>query len=198
MNAAFTSPMPSTMRLYDDKSRRLYINADERARFLVAVDGEEPAVRAFCLTLFYTGCRLSEARELRFSAIQPQARLISFRSLKKRGHHHIREIPVPPQLIDAFRDLPRELTLPIWTVDKKKVSRVTAYRWIKRVMKKAAIIGPQASPKGLRHGYGIHAVRSGVQLHMLQKWMGHASMTTTAIYANAVGDEELEIADRMW
>jgi site-specific recombinase XerD len=65
-------------------------------------------------------------------------------------------------------------------------------------MERAEIVGPQASPKGLRHGYGIHAVRSGVQLHMLQKWMGHASMTTTAIYVNAVGDEELEIADRMW
>ena len=83
MNAAFTSPMPSTMRLYDDKSRRLYINADERARFLVAAEEEQPEVRAFCLTLFYTGCRLSEARELRFLAIQAQARLISFRSLKK-------------------------------------------------------------------------------------------------------------------
>lgn len=198
MNAAFTSPMPSTMRLYDDKSRRLYINADERARFLVAAEEEQPEVRAFCLTLFYTGCRLSEARELRFSAIQAQARLISFRSLKKRGHHHIREIPVPPQLIETFRVLPRSLPLPIWTVRGQKVSRVTAYRWIKRVMERAEIVGPQASPKGLRHGYGIHAVRSGVQLHMLQKWMGHASMTTTAIYANAVGDEELEIADRMW
>jgi len=65
-------------------------------------------------------------------------------------------------------------------------------------MNEACIAGPQATPKGLRHGYGIHAVRSGVQLHMLQKWMGHASMSTTAIYAKAVGSEELEIADRMW
>ena len=65
-------------------------------------------------------------------------------------------------------------------------------------MSQANIYGPQACPKGLRHGYGIHAVRSGVQLHMLQKWMGHTSMSTTAIYANAVGSEELEIADRMW
>lgn len=65
-------------------------------------------------------------------------------------------------------------------------------------MAEAEIYGSQATPKGLRHGYGIHAVRSGVQLHMLQKWMGHANMSTTAIYANAVGAEELEIADRMW
>jgi len=29
-------------------------------------------------------------------------------------------------------------------------------------MKDAQITGPQASPKGLRHGYGINAVRSDV------------------------------------
>ncbi|MGR3814969.1 MAG: tyrosine-type recombinase/integrase [Cognatishimia activa] len=188
----------TTMRLYNDKSERLYINADERIRFLEALNSESDDIRAFCLTLFYTGCRLSEARELRFSSIQPKARLISFRSLKKRSQHHIREIPVPQELIDALDKLPRHLGLPIWTVDGAKVSRVSAYRWVKRVMVKADIHGPQATAKGLRHGYGIHAVRSGVQLNMLQKWMGHASISTTAIYANAVGREELEIADRMW
>lgn len=186
------------MRLYNDKSERLYINADERIRFLEALNSESDDIRAFCLTLFYTGCRLSEARELRFSSIQPKARLISFRSLKKRKQHHIREIPVPQELIDALDGLPRQLGLPIWTVDGQKVSRVSAYRWVKRIMVKAGIHGPQATAKGLRHGYGIHAVRSGVQLNMLQKWMGHASIATTAIYANAVGREELEIADRMW
>jgi integrase len=33
---------------------------------------------------------------------------------------------------------------------------------------------------------------------MLRKWMGHSSIETTAIYANAVGKEEMEIAGRMW
>lgn len=188
----------TTMRLYNDQSERLYINADERERFLDALISESDDIRAFCLTLFYTGCRLFEARELRFSAIQPKARLISFRSLKKRDQHHIREIPFPQELIDAPDKLPRRSGQPIWTLDGHKVSRVTAYRWVKQVMNKADIHGAQACPKGLRHGYGIHAVRSGVQLNMLQKWMGHASIATTAIYATAVGREELELADRMW
>ncbi|WP_425499112.1 tyrosine-type recombinase/integrase [Hoeflea poritis] len=58
--------------------------------------------------------------------------------------------------------------------------------------------GAQASPKRLRHGYGVHALRMGIPLNMLSKWMGHASIATTAIYGNAVGSEELEIAGRMW
>ncbi len=30
------------------------------------------------------------------------------------------------------------------------------------------------------------------------KWLGHQSLETTAIYMDAVGDEEREIAARMW
>jgi integrase len=58
--------------------------------------------------------------------------------------------------------------------------------------------GPHATPKGLRHGFGIHAIRSGVPLNLVQRWLGHSSMTTTAIYLQAIGDEERTIAARMW
>jgi integrase/recombinase XerD len=33
---------------------------------------------------------------------------------------------------------------------------------------------------------------------MLSKWMGYATLETTAIYANALGVEEQGIAARMW
>jgi site-specific recombinase XerD len=39
---------------------------------------------------------------------------------------------------------------------------------------------------------------NGVPLHMVQKWTGHAQLSTTAIYADAVGKEEQDIAARMW
>ncbi len=57
---------------------------------------------------------------------------------------------------------------------------------------------PQACPKGLLHGYGIHVVRSNIQLNGLQERMGHSSIETTAIYANEAGPEEVEIAEGMW
>ena len=47
--------------------------------------------------------------------------------------------------------------------------------------------------KGLRHSYSVVAVKAEIQLDMLQKWMGHADMKTTAIYANALGEEERAI-----
>ena len=51
---------------------------------------------------------------------------------------------------------------------------------------------------GLRHGFGVAAVSAGIPLNLVQKWLGHAQLTTTAIYANAVGEEEQSIAARMW
>jgi site-specific recombinase XerD len=55
-----------------------------------------------------------------------------------------------------------------------------------------------ASPKGLRHGFGVAAVIADIPLNLVQKWLGHAQLSTTAVYANAVGAEEKDIARRVW
>jgi integrase/recombinase XerD len=65
-------------------------------------------------------------------------------------------------------------------------------------MDAAGIQGYHASPKGLRHGFGVAAVQASIPLNLVQRWLGHAQLTTTAIYAEAVGKEERDIAARMW
>ena len=75
---------------------------------------------------------------------------------------------------------------------------MTGWRRVCEVMARAGVRGPQASPKGLRHGFGVAAVTAGVPLNLVQKWLGHAQLSTTAIYAEAVGEEEHAIAARMW
>ncbi len=190
------------MRLYNRDNRRVYLNASERERFAETAQMQSLHIQAFCLTLLHTGCRLSETRELAVHSLQHSEGLISVRSLKKRDKHHVREIPAPQKLLDTLKHLEADASSQnnglLWHGDGQMVDRVTAYRWVKQVMQEAGISGPQACPKGLRHGFGIQAISSGVPLNMLQKWMGHASIKTTAIYANAVGKEEREIAKRMW
>lgn len=66
------------------------------------------------------------------------------------------------------------------------------------VMVAAELDGPHASPKGLRYGFGVAAVSAGIPLNLVQRWLGHAQLSTTAIYAEAVGAEEKDIASRMW
>ncbi len=57
---------------------------------------------------------------------------------------------------------------------------------------------PHACPKGLRHGFGVQAVSRGMALNMIQKSLGRAQLTTTTIYAHAIGEEEQSIAAGMW
>jgi integrase/recombinase XerD len=76
---------------------------------------------------------------------------------------------------------------------------MTGWRAIHAIMQAAGLSGPHASPKGLRHGFGVAAVFAGIPLNLLQKWLGHAQLTTsTAIYANATSTEEKNIAQKMW
>src|SRR5215210_4511307 len=66
------------------------------------------------------------------------------------------------------------------------------------VMKAAKIAGPHATPKGLRHGFGIKAISCGVPLNTLQQLFGHAQLSTTSIYADAMGPEKRLLVQRMW
>jgi integrase/recombinase XerD len=77
-------------------------------------------------------------------------------------------------------------------------SRPIAWRRVSEVMEAAGVAGGNATPKGLRHGIGIKMVMSGVPLNALQKWLGHAQLTTTSIYAHATGPEAQQFAERTW
>jgi integrase len=44
----------------------------------------------------------------------------------------------------------------------------------------------------------VGTLQSGVPLNLLQRWLGHARITTTAIYAAACGPEEIQFAERFW
>ncbi len=65
-------------------------------------------------------------------------------------------------------------------------------------MAEASIEGPQACPKGLRHGFGIAAVAAGVPLPTIATVLGHADIATTAIYTTAVSVEARDFLARMW
>jgi integrase len=51
---------------------------------------------------------------------------------------------------------------------------------------------------GLRHSFGANAVQSNVPPHLVQRWLGHASLRTTSIYGDVIGPDERAFAERMW
>ncbi len=193
----------SEMRLFDPDGNRLYLNSAEMDNFLKSAKEQNPKIRTLAETMAYTGCRISEALQLTTRSIERESNRIVFNSLKKRRGDVFRTVPVPHQLIDLLT-IGHELIKKQKKVKDSKVllwswSRQHAYELIKKVMIDAGISeGKHRSPKGLRHAYGVNAISKGIPINMLQKWMGHADIATTSIYANAIGKEEAEIARKMW
>ncbi|NRA86034.1 MAG: site-specific integrase [Rhizobiales bacterium] len=191
------------MRLYDITGNRLYLNAEERATFLDVARKKSPIIRTFAETLHFTGCRISEALEITPKRIELEQGQIVLRSLKKRRGDVFRAVPVPPAFLDTLNTAHsiREAQKQRKKSDARlwPWHRQHAWRVITSIMIEAGISeGVHRTPKGLRHGFGINATVNGVPLNMLQKWMGHAHISTTAIYADAIGQEEQDIAARMW
>jgi len=202
---AVTAPSRNTVKesfsampwsVYNREGQRKYLTRSETLDFLRSAHAREPAVRAFCWILAATGCRISEALALTARNIDFKTGTLIIRSLKKRGKRLFRSIPLPKDLLLQLR---KWLDSGVFTTERLwPWSRMTGYRRICEVMDAAGIRGDYASPKGLRHAFGVHAVQSGIPLNLVQRWLGHADLKTTAIYANAMGPEEREIASRMW
>jgi integrase/recombinase XerD len=184
------------IQLFDAAGQRKYLTPAQRQQFLRAAEKAPGEVFTFCGTLAHTGCRISEALALTGMRVDIAAGVIILESLKKRRRGVFRAVPVSGdflQTLDAAHDLRSLGDARLWNW-----SRTTAWRRVKEVMAAASIHGLYATPKGVRHGFGIKATTSDVPLNMTQKWMGHARLEMTAIYANAVGPEEQKIAERMW
>ena len=185
----------AALSLYGAFSGRKYLDDAERKRFVTALGGLSERERALCLTLYVTGCRLSEALALHRQAIDQTNRWVVIESKKKRRSGHMRIVPVPKSYLREISPFLAGLR----TQDRLfPIGRTQGWRIVKKAMEIAKITGLQACPKGLRHSFGVHAIKSGIPLNLLQKWMGHANMETTAIYANVMGGEEYRIAMRMW
>jgi len=150
----------------------------------------------------WSGGRISEVLALAPAAIDLDTGAANLLTLKRRKRGLVRQVLLPPELLRDLnrlfdlrrRQLDRDLaTIPLWTW-----SRTTAWRRVKEVMATAGIAGAAAMPKGLRHSFGVNAFQSGVPPHLVQRWLGHASLETTAIYGDVIGPEERAFSAQMW
>jgi integrase/recombinase XerD len=188
------------IELLDSNGRRKYLTPEEREKFEEAAKQTEREIRTFCLVLKNTGCRISEALNLKVSNIDFEAKAIVFETLKQRRKGVFRQVPLSDSFLDEL-NLVHNLKSHQQKNSKEKIwimSRATASRRIDEVMKAAKIQGVHACPKGLRHGFAIACMGEQIPLNIISKWLGHSSIITTAIYANATGQEERNIASRLW
>lgn len=185
--------------MINELGNKKYIDKREKNMFLDMASKMENDRKILCIILAETGCRISEALNLRAKDIDISSKYIRFDTLKKRRNGICRSVPVSPSVI---RKIDR-----IFGISKGRISpddrlwpigRMTAYRCIRQVMESEGIYGIQACPRGLRHGFAVGALNAGVPITLVQRWLGHADLKTTAIYTQVQGAEERAIASRMW
>ena len=188
--------------LFDQEGKRKYLTVSERNAFLAAAARQPSDTRTFCLVLAYTGARISEILALTPRQIDGAAGLIIIESLKKRRRGIFRALPIPSELFSELDGVfgIREAQCDVHLADQRIWTwcRTTAWHRVKTCMAEAEISGCQASPKGLRHAFGVGVVQAGVPINLLKKWLGHSRLETTEIYTAAVGAEEKALANRFW
>ena len=189
------------LSLYSPTGGRKYLNGDERTRVLASTETLAADKALFALTLAWTGARVTEVLALSAASFQIDRGVVAICTLKRRAHK-VREIPIPPSLMAA---LDRQFNLTAAQRDPDQCAqrlwpfcRVTAWRLIKHIMQHADIVGCSACPRGLRHAFGIGTLRAGVPLNLVQRWLGHARITSTAVYTEACGPEEIAFAAQFW
>lgn len=176
---------------------RKYLTMSERAAFIRAAKCVDPLKGSFCLTLALTGARISEVMMLSPDRVDRGEGTVIFETLKRRRKGVYRAVPVPSYLLSMLDEVCAKKSTNearrIWTF-----SRPTAWKYVKNVMHAADVPAIVATPRALRHAFAVEGVQKGIALNLIRKWLGHAKIETTAIYADAIGDEERSLARLMW
>lgn len=186
------------MTLHTGKGQRKYLNQAERLRFLKTTQKKSIDIKIFSQLLFFTGARIAEVHNLNIQSIDFSNKTVILETLKRRKKGIFREIPLPLFLLNILETYIEDLygksinNEPLFLFSLR-----TASRYVKSIMMDAKIFGVKSSSRGLRHGFAVHAV-SHAPLPMVSKWLGHSSLETTAIYLDIVGEEEREIAEKLW
>lgn len=189
------------VQLVTQSGQRKYLTKGERNNFIQATKKVAPIDRTFCLMLVHTGCLISEALNIRFQDIKLSERKVIIHTLRKRKKNtDFRAVPLSDYYMNELVYLHKlnhrnttSLNSKLWNW-----ARMTGYRKVMKVMKKAGIEGYHATPLGIRHTFGLYCAEKDVPLSFIQKWMGHSSLEITQMYLFNKVQDERAIAKRIW
>src|SRR5260370_17575326 len=146
-----------------------------------------------CLSLIYScGLRLQEGTNLRVSDIDSARMMIHVRHGKGAKDRYV---PLPERTLLLLRDYwkqhrnppllfpsPAHGEVPLRTATEPlhKRSLQAAFR----AALKESGNNKRASVHTLRHSWATHLLEAGVNLRLIQEWLGHSSPATTSVYTH--------------
>jgi len=158
------------------------LSPDEVVRIVKAAEAE-PFYKAFFLCLYALGFRFSEVRFLKMENFDFENSVVKVR--QKGGSEKME--PISGQVIEAVRDLaelwpmaPGEYLFKLRKTGKPIGDIRSA---IKRICHLAGII-KHVTPHTFRHSIATHLMGAGVNASIVQRFLGHAQITTTQFYSH--------------
>jgi site-specific recombinase XerD len=167
-----------------------------------------PLYRACLSTIYTCGLRLQEGVHLQVQDIDGDRMLVHVRQGKGAKDRYV---PLPESTLEMLRQYWRTHRHPVWlfpTSTGSTVSPATASKPIhcssvqkafKAALHKSGVQKP-ATVHTLRHSYATHLLEAGVNLRIIQSYLGHSSPKTTAIYTHLTQPAEhlaLEVINRV-
>ena len=144
-----------------------------------------PYYRVCLSTIYSCGLRLHEGVHLQVSNIDSDRMLIHVRGKGNKDRY----VPLPQRTLHMLREYWVTHRHPVWIFpDRRDMTNATAplnksgVRYAFEVALKESGVQKRATVHTLRHSWATHLLEAGVNLRQLQVWLGHSSLSTTAVY----------------
>ena len=159
---------------------------------LVLGSVEKLRYRACLFTIYSLGLRIGEALTLKCSDIMRDHMQVHVHAAKRRKD---RIVPLPHAtlyLLERYwlTHRNRRLLFPNLLGGSQRIANTTKTMDVncvrgalKAALRDCAIVRP-ITPHSLRHSYATHLLEAGVNLRLIQEYLGHSSPNTTAIYTH--------------
>jgi integrase/recombinase XerD len=145
-----------------------------------------PHYRVCLSTIYACGLRLLEGVHLQVSHIDSERHLLHI-CHGKGGKD--RYVPLPAPILRMLRRHWLTHRNPLWLfpspfqVEKGPMSESGVQRAFRAAVRESGI-SKHATVHTLRHSYATHLLEAGLNLRIIQSYLGHASPATTAIYTH--------------
>lgn len=156
------------------------LTKDELNEFIKGLENTRlKNIYLFCL---YTGCRRSEALSVRWDDINFNSKIIHIRGTKTAKSD--RTVPLFPDCEKLLQSVKRK--------DEK-----VFHHYPNRVTRDFKKYCPNHKLHDLRHTFATRCLECGINIKVVQKWLGHSRLDTTAsIYTHVQDDFVLSEADK--
>jgi site-specific recombinase XerD len=157
-----------------------------------------------CLTTIYScGLRLQEGVHLQVSDIDSERKMLHVRQGKGNKDRYV---PLPDNTLKMLRDHWSTHRHPVWLfpaptragVPPSSATQPMDASGVQRAFKAAlqeSGVPKDASVHTLRHSYATHLLEAGVNLRLIQVYLGHSSFQTTALYTHLTREAEAIATD---